>query len=128
MKTQRLAITTLALVAILSVGIAQQSDYEIKERFKHTYDALKADIDSTKTKEQMSQISNRIDGLETEFAEDSALLGGAFYPKTFHGMMAELRDQFALTQEKNTTIQTQGERITELESELTILTARPCRP
>ena len=123
MKTSRLTFLTLLVIGVFAIGSAQQSDYEIKERFKQMYETLKSDIDSARTTEQMAQIPNRIRGLESEFAEHSALIGGAFYPKTFEGMIGDLRDQYALAQDKNTTIQAQGQRIYELEGQLSSLTA-----
>lgn len=123
MKRACYFMTSLLLVALATSGFAQQSDYEIKERFQAMYTALQADIDSARTPEQMAQIPNRIRGLETEFAEHSALLDGAFYPKSFQAMIAELRDQFALAQEKASTIQAQGTRIVELEGLLSTVNA-----
>lgn len=118
MRTFRLAILVLTVAA---AGFAQQSDFEIKERFKNMYDELKRDIDSVKTAEQIALIPNRIKGLETEFAEHKALIAGAFYPETFESMITGLKDQFALAEAKTTTIQTQGIRIDELESQLVTL-------
>lgn len=120
MRTLRLAILVFT-VAI--VGFAQQSDFEIKERFKNMYAELKRDIDSVKTAEQIALIPNRIQGLETEFARHKTLIAGALYPETFENMMAELKDQFALAEAKATTIQTQGTRIDELESQVVTLNA-----
>ncbi len=122
MKTTRIVFAFVLSVSIASAVVAQHSDFEIKERFKTMYEGLKQDIDSARTREQIAQIPNRIKGLQSEFAEHSTLLGGAFYPKTFDGMIDELRDQFALAQEKTTTIQLQGERIAEMEGQLATLT------
>jgi uncharacterized protein (UPF0335 family) len=122
MKT-RIAILIFAFAAFTSFSVAQQSDYEIKERFKSVYETLKRDIDSARTKEQTAQIPNRIKGLETEFAEHATLISGAFYPKTFDTMLGDLREQFTVAQERNTTIQNQGERITILEGQLAGLSA-----
>ncbi len=123
MKLTRIVHIAIALIAFVAFGPAQQqkSDFEIKERFKTVYETLKNDIDSASTPEQMAQIPNRIKGLESEFAEHSALLGGAFYPKTFDGMIGELRDQYAMAQKKATTIQEQGVRIVDLEGQLALL-------
>lgn len=118
MRTLRLAILVFT---VAMVGFAQQSDFEIKERFKSMYDELKRDIDSVKTADQIALIPNRIRGLETEFAEHKALIAGAFHPETFESMMTQLKDQFALAEAKATTIQTQGIRIDELESQLVTL-------
>ncbi|MBI5473184.1 MAG: hypothetical protein HY961_12645 [Ignavibacteriae bacterium] len=123
MKTSRVSLMTLLVIGAFLTAIAQQSDFEIKERFKQMYETLKSDIDSARTAEQMAQIPNRIRGLESEFTEHSALISGAFYPKTFETMIGDLRDQYALAQEKNTTIQAQGVRIFELEGQLSNLTA-----
>ncbi len=124
MKILRLAILVFT---VATVGFAQQSDFEIKERFKSMYDELKRDIDSVKTAEQIAMIPNRISGLETEFVGHKDLIGAAFYPETFENMMTRLKDQFALAETKATTIQTQGTRIGELESQLVILNTELAR-
>ncbi len=118
MKTLNLIIL---LFAVASFGVSQQSDFEIKERFKQAYDELKRDIDSVKTQEQIAQIPDRIQSIESEFEQHSKLIAGAFYPKTFDGMIGDLRDQFALAEARATTIQTQGTRISELELQLATL-------
>ena len=124
MRTLRLAIL---FCTIVTIGFAQQSDFEIKERFKNMYDELKHDIDSVKTADQIALIPNRISGMETEFAPHKDLIGGAFYPETFESMMTRLKDQFALAETKATTIQTQGTRIGELESQVVVLNTELAR-
>lgn len=124
MRTSRLTYLALMLMLMAVVATAQQSDYEIKERFVSLYESLKRDIDSARTQEQMAQIPNRIRGLESEFAEHSKLINGALYPRTFTGLLAELRDQHTLALNKNTTIQTQQIRIGQLEEQVTSLTSQ----
>lgn len=124
MTLNRIMQIAFVLCAMVFSGLAQQSDFEIKERFKSTYETLKLDIDSARTPEQMAQISNRIKGLESEFAEHSKLIAGAFYPKTLERMIGDVRDQYALAQEKNTTIQIQTEKIVTLETQLATLTTQ----
>lgn len=121
MRTTRFVHIVLVVVAGISLGFAQQSDYEVKEHFKAAYDALKVDIDSARTPEQMAQIPNRIRGLESEYGENRMLISGAFYPKTFEEMIGDLRTQYTLAQSKATTIQAQETRIVELEGLLATL-------
>lgn len=109
------------LLVFAALSLAQQSDFELKERFRQMYETLKRDIDSARTQEQMAQLASRINGLEVEFAEHSKLIAGAFHPKTLESMIDELRDQYALAQYKNTTIQEQSDRIVALESQIAIL-------
>lgn len=121
MKQQIWIIAALALIGFSTLVLAQQSDFEVKERFRQMYEALKHDIDSARTKEEMAQLASRINGLESEFAEHRKLISGAFYPRTFESMITDLRDQHAVAQLKNTTIQEQGERIASLENQISIL-------
>jgi ribosomal protein S15P/S13E len=121
MTISRLFTITTGLLLLASLTVAQQSDYEIKERFRQMYETLKRDIDSARTKDQMALLSSRIDGLEHEFAEHSKLIAGAFHPKTLESMINELRDQYAIAQAKNTTIQEQSDRIATLENQIAIL-------
>lgn len=121
MNLQRFIIMCSLLAALGMPALTQQSDYEIKERFRRMYEALKQDIDSAQTREQMAQIASRINGLETEFAEHKKLLAGAFYPQTLEGMIAELRNQYAVAELKNSTIRQQTERIVALENQIAIL-------
>lgn len=121
MRQQKWIVTTLAFIAFSTLVLAQRSDFEVKERFQQMYEALKHDIDSAKTKEQMAQLASRINALESEFAESRKLISGAFYPRTFETMITELRDQHAVAQLKNTTIQEQGEHIASLENQISIL-------
>lgn len=124
MRTTLLAILAAATLLFAVGATAQQSDYEIKERFLSMYDALKRDIDSARTEEQMAQIPNRIRGLESEFIEHNTLINGALYPRTFTSMIADLRDQHNLALNKNTTIESQKIRIVELEGQITSLTSQ----
>ncbi|MEO8167403.1 MAG: hypothetical protein ABI623_04090, partial [bacterium] len=124
MRTFQLAFLILTFVTI---GVAQQSDFEIKERFKTMYDELKRDIDLVKTADQIALIPNRISGMETEFQQHKDLIAGAFYPETFESMMTQLKDQFALAEAKATTIHTQGTRIDELSSQLAVLNTELAR-
>lgn len=119
----RIATFITALVVAASLGFAQQSDFEIKERFKMMYETLKQDIDSSRTREQMALIPNRIKGLETEFAEHTKLINGAFYPKTLETMIRELHDQYTVAQDKNTVIQNQDDKIMLLEGQLATMSA-----
>ncbi|MER3524091.1 MAG: hypothetical protein C4326_08490 [Ignavibacteria bacterium] len=121
MKQQIWIIAALALIGFSTLVLAQQSDFEVKERFRQMYEALKHEIDSARTKEEMAQLASRINGLESEFAEHRKLISGAFYPRTFESMITDLRDQHAVAQLKNTTIQEQGERIASLENQISIL-------
>ncbi len=121
MNFQRLLSTALALLVFIGFSLAQESDYEIKERFRQTYETLKRDIDSARTRDQMAMLSSRIGALEQEFAEHSKLIAGAFHPKTLESMIDELRDQYTLAQYKNTTIQEQSDKIAALENQIAIL-------
>lgn len=124
MRTLRLAILVCTVAA---AGLAQQSDFEIKERFKSMYDELKRDIDSIRTADQIALIPNRISGLESEFAPHKDLIAGAFYPETLESMMTGLKNQFALAEANATTIHTQTARIDELETELVVLNTELAR-
>jgi hypothetical protein len=121
--TNRIVTLIATLIVAATFGFGQQSDFEVKERFKTMYDALKQDIDSARTREQMALIPNRIKGLETEFAEHAKLLNGAFYPKTLETMIADLNNQYTVAQEKNTVIQNQTDKIMLLEGQLATMSA-----
>lgn len=121
MKAQNLLLLAAMLLASIVPTRAQQSDYEIKERFRRMYEVLKHDIDSARTPEQMSQLQSRINGLAIEFADHSKLIEGAFYPETLESMIAELRNKYVVAELKNTTIQQQSERISSLENQIAIL-------
>lgn len=123
MKAITYASILLLLAATVAPLYAQQSDFETTERFKRTYDALKADIDSARTLEQLSPVPGRINELESQFSGHRALISGAFFPKTFEAMLSELRAQHTLANEKTMLISTQGTRIIELEGVLSTLTA-----
>lgn len=121
MKSRRILLHAGLFIALVIPALAQQSDYEITERFRRAYQALKNDIDSARTQEQMAQLESRINGLASDYAEHSKLIAGAFYPETLEGMIAELRNRYAVAELKNTTIQQQSERISSLENQLAIL-------
>lgn len=123
MKTIRLVLFVIPLIVLVSLSFAQQSDFEIKEQFRAVYETLRADIDSARTPEQIDQLPNRIKGLESEFLEHSRLISGSFHPKTFEGLIGELRDHYAMARDKATTIQAQVTRIVELEGLLTTMNA-----
>ncbi len=124
MRTHRLTILVASLLLMTVAATAQQSDYEIKERFLSMYESLKRDIDSARTQQQMAQIPNRIRGLESEFTEHKTLINGALYPSTFTGMIADLRDQHNLALNKNTTIESQQVRIVQLEGQVSSLASQ----
>lgn len=123
MKLLRSIVVVLVSLAAANGYAQQQSDYEVKERFKATYDAIRVDIDSARTAEQVAQIPHRIESLESEYSHHGRLISGAFYPKTFNDMLADLRDRYAFAKEKAMLIQTQGTRIIELEGIMVTLNA-----
>ncbi len=112
-------------VFVLPVAQAQEkSDYEIKESFKQKLGELKTEIQKASTVQECVDISQRIDDLEKEYADNVALLDKALYPDGYKGNITNIRVELKLSQEKLGIIETQFARITDLEGQVKTLTGK----
>jgi len=112
------------LAAVVVSAPAQQSDYDIKTTFEERVATLKTSIDSAKSLVALDTLKTAIDSLDRRYAPRSAFLDKARYPQTFAGTMTELRDRHLMAYDRTYLLQTQGIRISDLESQISSLSLR----
>ncbi|HEY6000467.1 MAG TPA: hypothetical protein VI078_14355 [bacterium] len=86
-------LTALLLLAQVGGAFAQQSDFEVIESFKKKSQALSASLRTAQDLRQAAAIESEIGRLQTEYAQQKALLAEGLYPSTFDAAMNSLRDQ-----------------------------------
>jgi hypothetical protein len=106
------------------VQAQEKSDYEVIQSFKQKLAEIKDEIQRASTVQECVDISQRIDDLEKEYADNVKLLDQYLYPNGYKGSIANVRMDLKLSQEKLGIIETQFTRITELEGEVKALTGK----
>lgn len=124
MTISRCVLTLAILAACTQMVLAQQSDFETQQAFEHRATALKTAIDSATTTQQLDGYKSQIGVLALEFESNKDFLDKAMYPSSFNGTIVGLRRAHEVAQARVGAIQTQGIRISELETSMTALTAR----
>jgi len=117
-------LTTLLIVTAVLTGRAQLSDFTVKKNFEDRYRTIATRIDSASTTEQLEALTKEIAGLGSDFAPHQAFLDKALYPSTFAESMAKLRSLQVLTYDRVYLIQTQGVKLSEMESRLASISSR----
>jgi len=82
----------------------------------------RTDEDARRT--ALDTLKTAIDSLERRYVPRSTFLDKARYPQTFAGTMEELRDHHLMSYDRTYLIQTQGVRISDLESQISTLSLR----
>jgi hypothetical protein len=113
----------VCFVYVSPASFAQEkSDYEVIQSFKKKLNEIQKSIESASTVQECVDIASRIDDLETEYADNVALLDKALYPDGYKGKILNTRTQLKLAQEKLGIIETQFARIAALEAQVKTLT------
>jgi hypothetical protein len=124
MMTLQRILTIVAFVALISVGHAQESDYDVKQNFESACKSIKTELDAAKTTGQLDSLKLVIDSIEARYFPREKFLDKALYPQTFATTMSDLKNLFTLTYERVDLIQNQGVRIEELEGRILLLSSR----
>lgn len=119
----------LSAVAVMSLSLtvtaaAQQLDYTVVKSFQAKYDSIKADIRQAKTVQDCAEISADIDELQKKYAPDTTLLNKALYPYDYDAEMRNIRIDLRLARDKLGVMESQFTRITDLESQVRILSSK----
>ena len=112
-------VTVLGIMLFVSPGIqGQTSDFQVKKKFEGEVEAIRTAIDSAETIGRLDSLRQRIDFLEAEYSGRRMFLDRALYPKTYDGLVQELRTAHQVAHDRVTTIESQGSRIAEIEGTL----------
>lgn len=112
----------LGLLSASVATVAQvRSDYEIAQSFRLEFRSIQQAIDDANTMVECVDIESRIIDLETNYAKRKSMLDKALYPDGFNGSMVKLRGQIAYAKGKITIIESQYNRITEIETRVRTL-------
>jgi hypothetical protein len=126
MTTTR-ALRYLLFMALLipssSVWTQERSDYDIQRSFVAEYNAIMQGIDSATSVVECVDFASRIADLDSVYAPYSAMLDKALYPDGFKGRIQKANAQLALMKDKLNIIETQYQRISELEAQVQALSA-----
>jgi len=114
----------LMLGLFVSTGTAQLSDFAVKKSFEDRFKVIAGMMDSANALPQLDSAKLAIDQLQSDFVRHEAFLDKALYPSTFSERMASLRSLHVLTYDRIYLIQTQGIKLSEMESRLASLTSR----
>jgi hypothetical protein len=114
----------LLTVAVPYAAFAQVSDFQVKKAFEDRVNAIRSGLESAQTMAQLDSLRGEIDRLQNDNASHAEFLNRALHPSTFAGTLEDLRREHVLTYDRTYLVQTQGIRITELESRIAFLTGR----
>ncbi|MEX1139466.1 MAG: hypothetical protein WEB33_11260 [Bacteroidota bacterium] len=125
MKTLRAFSVIAGLILIPSLLVSQvRSDYEVTQAFERESDAIARAVTDANTVVECVDIESRIMDLDSTYREYQALLDRALYPDGFEGRLAKLTGQITYAKGKVTIIETQYDRITELEAQVRELSSQ----
>lgn len=110
----------LALLLVIPAVVFSQvrSDYEIVRAFENESVAIATSIEAANTTVEIVDVESRILELDSTYREYRALIDRALYPDGFAGRLMKLRGQLMYAKDKITIIESQYERITELETQV----------
>ncbi len=118
------------LVAVILIGFVcsaaaqPKSDFEIVKSFQAKYKAIKEAIREAKTVQECAEISANIADLEKEYAADTTLLNSALYPNKYDDEISNVQVDLQMTQSRLGIIESQVNRISELEFQVRTLSGR----
>ena len=120
------SVTLVAgLLAVPSLLISQvRSDYEVTQAFEREANAIARAVTDANTVVECVDIESRITELDSTYREYKDLLDRALYPDGFEGRLAKLTGQITYAKGKITIIETQYDRITELETHVRELSSQ----
>jgi hypothetical protein len=123
------SVLCLLLLLFLPVtGLSQErSDYEIQQSFVKEYSAIMKGIEGASSVVECVDLELRIAELDSIYAPHRAMLNKALYPEGFQGRLDKARGQLALTKDKLNIIETQYDRIVELETQVKALSEEVAR-
>src|SRR5690625_7678495 len=84
-----LCILTISAVAVQSL----LSDYQIQRNFQQELSELTAEIERAETLDELTELGNRVDMLESTYSEHAELINAALYPQTYQVLTGNLREQ-----------------------------------
>lgn len=123
--SHKAALAAVFLIGLVSAAVAQpRSDYETVRSFQTKYKAIKEAIRQAKTVQQCAEINADIDELQKEFAADTTLLNKALYPDKYDDEIDNARIDLQMTQNRLGIIETQVARITDLETQVRMLSGK----
>ena len=122
-RTLRPLVVLALLIPLSSARAQERSDYEIQRSFVAEYNDIMLGIESATSVVECVDLASRIDELDSVYAPYSGMLDKALYPDGFHGRVQKARAQLALTKDKLNIIETQYQRISELEAQVQMLSA-----
>jgi predicted nucleic acid-binding Zn-ribbon protein len=114
----------LVLCAPAGQSMAQQSDYNVQQSFENRYNDLRVKIDSASTTAELDSLNRGIDTFAQQYRDKREFLDKALYPETYEGRINNLRRLYQVAHDRVSTIQTQGVRISELQTAVTDLQVR----
>ncbi len=125
MKTAKLFAAIAVLLLLPSVLVSQvRSDYEVTQAFERESQSIARAVTEANTVVECVDIESRIMELDSTYREYKALLDRALYPDGFEGRLAKLTGQISYAKGKITIIETQYDRITELEAQVRELSSQ----
>lgn len=95
-----------------------QSDYEIVQEFKETYNQIERQIENATSLNELETASSEITNLKSEFLKHKRLLDESLYPDKFNASIKNLREAVTLRQDDFTKIKTLASEVVELKEEV----------
>jgi len=123
-KTKRIAALLLFLMVGASLTLqaqaqqTQQSDYQIVQSFKKTYDNLNQQIDQATSVDQINSVITDINNFDTKYSSHKQLLDNALYPKTYDQETQNLKQRASTTASRLKVLQSQSQKLAELNQEV----------
>ena len=119
MKKSLSTFFAMLLIAVSYTTVeAQQSDYEIQQEFRAEYSQLADWIDNAVSTDDLEEISDRIDELESDYSGYTDIINAAIYPDTYQSRIEDLRSRFGASQQNIATIEELNERVENLSTDL----------
>lgn len=114
-------IIAAALLLGAAAGPAQESDFELKQKFESTVRSLRTALDTATSVTSLDRTLDSINALAAGYKPHEAFFDKALVPETYASTIAGLRNGYAVAYDRVATIQAQEGRIIDLESRLALL-------
>ena len=122
---QNISLAAVFLIGLVCSAAAQpKSDFEIVKSFQAKYKVIKEAIREAKTVQECAEINANIADLEKEYAADTTLLNNALYPHKYDDEINNVQVDLQMTQSKFGIIESQVNRISELEFQVRTLSGK----
>jgi DNA repair exonuclease SbcCD ATPase subunit len=119
MKKSLSTFFAMLLIAVSYSNVeAQQSDYDIQQEFRAEHSQLADWIDNAVSTDDLEEVSDRIDELESNYSEYSSIINAAIYPDSYQSRIDDLRSRFSAAQQNIATIEELNERVENLSADL----------